>query len=372
MSAKKFFLFSFVLLFIISSFPGRKAWLFGGEEEQPKEEEKAPEPTAEATESVVSDLLAEDDDEETELPMRSPEDEARVPENFERAPHETLDHDHWKDGVHNDEFDHQAILGTKEEAEEYQDLPKEEAKKRLAGLIKKIDADGDTFVTHEELQKWVVKSFVSLNEEESLARYKEHDQDADGKLSWEEYLRSVYGYVPTVSELTDMDNVDARHFVRIYREDEAKFQACDVDKDGVVTAEEFGGFYHPEDFSHMHDIEMARIIAETDKDGDGAIDLEEFVGDLGGEDQDEWRAVETDRFKRGLDKDGSGKLEGEEIKAWAIPSNDDIAKDEATHLIGVADKNRDAQLSEEEILEESDLFVGSAVTDYGKHLNDEL
>ena len=50
----------------------------------------------------------------------------------------------------------------------------------------------------------------------------------------------------------------------------------------------------------------------------------------------------------------------------------DVARDEALHLIFVADKNRDAVLSVEEILNEYDLFVGSAVTDYGQHLNDEL
>ena len=63
---------------------------------------------------------------------------------------------------------------------------------------------------------------------------------------------------------------------------------------------------------------------------------------------------------------------GPEIAVWAVPNITDVARDEATHLIYAADKNRDAVLSVEEILGESDLFVGSAVTDYGQHLNDEL
>ena len=63
---------------------------------------------------------------------------------------------------------------------------------------------------------------------------------------------------------------------------------------------------------------------------------------------------------------------GDEILAWAVPSNAEIAKDEATHLLGVADADRDALLSIDEILNEHELFVGSAATDYGKRLEDEL
>ena len=65
-------------------------------------------------------------------------------------------------------------------------------------------------------------------------------------------------------------------------------------------------------------------------------------------------------------------LAGPELAAWAVPNITDVAADEAAHLIYAADKNRDAVLSVEEILNEYDLFVGSAATDYGQHLNDEL
>ena len=57
---------------------------------------------------------------------------------------------------------------------------------------------------------------------------------------------------------------------------------------------------------------------------------------------------------------------------WAVPNITDVARDEATHLIYSADKNRDAVLSVDEILSEYELFVGSAVTDFGQHLDDEL
>jgi len=384
MSKYSFLLLTF-LLFCLLCLPAREAWLFGGgggdaEEEKATDEEDlpvkpdAPAPVVEETIPLEppSASVSEDDEENT-LSFKNTAEEL---EHLSKVAHphaEKLGHDHFVDGEHNADFDHQAILGSREEVGEYEALPPEEAKKRLAKLVGKMDIDGDGYVSHEELVKWITNSFRSLNDEESRSRFKEHDQDSDGKLSWDEYLRSVYGYVPTLAELSDDDsNPDAQHFVRIYKEDETKFKACDRNGDDVVDEDEFLAFYHPEDFDFMHQIEKERIIEENDKDKDGAIDLEEYLGQLPEDELDEWAAHEKDRFERGLDKDSNGKLEGDEILAWAVPSNAEIAKDEATHLLGVADADRDALLSLEEILKESELFVGSAATDYGKRLEDEL
>ena len=50
-----------------------------------------------------------------------------------------------------------------------------------------------SILTNDLVQKWISRSLVSLNEEDSLRRFKEHDLDEDGKLGWEEYLKSFYG-----------------------------------------------------------------------------------------------------------------------------------------------------------------------------------
>jgi len=380
---------------LVVCLPTRDAWLFGGGGGDAEEPAEAEEP-AQAEEPVGADdedlplktthpkapiekapevpppVETEEEDEADTLSFKNTAEELDHLKNVDHPQGETLGHNHYHDGEHNADFDHQAILGSREEAQEYQELPPEEAKKRLTKLVVKMDADGDGFVSHDELQKWITNSFRSLNEEESRSRFKEHDQDSNGKVDWNEYLRSVYGYVPTLSELADDSNVDAQHFVRIYKEDETKFKACDRNSDGFVDGDEFLAFYHPEDFDYMHEIETQRIIEENDKDKDGAIDLEEYLGQLPADEMDEWAQHEKDRFERGLDKDGNGKLEGAEITAWAVPSNSEIAKDEATHLLGVADADRDALLSLDEILNESELFVGSAATDYGRRLEDEL
>ena len=44
-------------------------------------------------------------------------------------------------------FDHEAILGSAREAEEFDSLPPEEAKAKLAALIKKMDRDQDNRIS---------------------------------------------------------------------------------------------------------------------------------------------------------------------------------------------------------------------------------
>lgn len=77
----------------------------------------------------------------------------------------------------------------------------------------------------------------------------------------------------------------------------------------------------------------------------------------------------TSRFDNELDKNGDNILNREEILAWIIPSNEEIATDEVDHLFSGADEDMDDKLSFEEVIANHDLFVGSEATDYGDHLH---
>ena len=57
--------------------------------------------------------------------------------------HDDLDHD----------YDHEAFLG--DEAHEFDDLSPEESQRRLALIVDKIDADGDGYVSVDELRNWI-------------------------------------------------------------------------------------------------------------------------------------------------------------------------------------------------------------------------
>ena len=52
------------------------------------------------------------------------------------------DHHHGSED-HDSAFDHEAILGSRKEAEEFDELDPEEAKRRLGVLLKKMDRDND-------------------------------------------------------------------------------------------------------------------------------------------------------------------------------------------------------------------------------------
>lgn len=82
---------------------------------------------------------------------------------------------------------------------------------------------------------------------------------------------------------------------------------------------------------------------------------------------------EKENFKFN-DADGDGFLNKEEIMKWVNPDMDKIAREEAEHLISETDKNKDGELSSDEVKEQHELWVGSEATEYGEMLerHDEL
>ena len=70
-----------------------------------------------------------------------------------------------------------------------------------------------------------------------------------------------------------------------------------------------------------------------------------------------------------LDKDHDGKLTSEELQPYALPDNNDVATEEAEHLMNMCDEDKDGKLSIEEIVTKEDEFVSSSATDYGRTLH---
>jgi hypothetical protein len=87
----------------------------------------------------------------------------------------TFDAKHIGDGKHDVEFDHRAVLGSEKQANEFDDLPPEESKKRLRILALKMDVDKDGFIINEELNQWVHNSLTSVDMDEIEERFDEID-----------------------------------------------------------------------------------------------------------------------------------------------------------------------------------------------------
>ncbi|XP_043272730.1 reticulocalbin-2 [Venturia canescens] len=268
------------------------------------------------------------------------------------------DSEHYVDGEHHQEFDHEAILGSVKEAKEFDKLPIEESKKRLEILLKKMDLNRDNYIERNELKAWILRSFSMLSTEESQDRLEDADTDEDGKVSWEEIVQDTYG-----SDAEDLAAED-----RLIADDKATFNLADLNNDGLLDKEEFKAYTHPEETPRMYPLLLQQALEEKDTDKDGSISFQEFLGNRAKNEDKEWLIVEKDKFDHEHDKNQDGKLDSSEVLAWLVPSNDDLATDEVDHLFAASDDDHDNRLSFEEVLEHHDTFVGSEATDYGDYL----
>lgn len=274
---------------------------------------------------------------------------------------------HFPGGVHNVEFDHETILGSLDTNDDYSKMSAHEAKKKLSVLLKKMDLNGDAYISKTEISDWVLASFRKQDEKEAAEKLKEVDADGDSQLSWAEYLKKVYGYT-----LEDVENFkkdlspDMQTFLRMVKDDEDKFISADQDHDGFLRREEFAAFMFPADYEFMHDHEISRTLADIDKDNDGYITFEEYLGES--KPENEQLIVDRENFNN-YDTDRDGKLDRQEIHGWTLPDRRVMADEEAWHLIQQTDTNGDNRLSVDEILDRHDLWVGSAATDYGQSLH---
>ncbi|XP_058120819.1 reticulocalbin-2 [Anopheles ziemanni] len=276
---------------------------------------------------------------------------------------------HMEGDEHFSEFDHEAILGSVKEAEEFDNLSPEESKKRLAVLVTKMDQNSDGFVDRHELKAWILRSFKSLAEEEASERFDDVDLNNDESVTWEEYLQETYGMDSDDEEgvrvFEEPRNEEER---KLIQDDKEMFDAADSNKNGMLDATEFVQFVSPEEFPQMLPIILKQTLRDKDTNNDGRIDFQEFVGDNAMDHDKEWLVVEMDKFKEDFDRDGDGYLNGNEILSWVVPSNDEVASDEVDHLFAASDDDHDDRLSHQEIIEKYDIFVGSEATDYGDHL----
>ncbi|XP_064482432.1 calumenin-A-like isoform X2 [Ornithodoros turicata] len=261
-------------------------------------------------------------------------------------------------GEHNPKYDHDAFLG-EDEAKSFDQLSPEESKRRLNKIIDKIDKNQDGYVTQEELQQWIQYTQKRYIREDVEKQWQVHN--VTDSISWEDYRRTTYG---EDSEATYHDMI---------RRDQRRWDRADRNQDGNLSKDEFADFLHPEESEHMKDVVVEETMEDIDKDKDGNISLEEYIGDMyggaeEGEVEPDWVHNERDQFKNYRDRNKDGFMDGDEVREWIMPADYDHSKAEAHHLLYEADKDKDNQLSREEILNKYDLFVGSQATDYGEAL----
>eukprot|EP00794_Sanderia_malayensis_P015719 gene15719-17304_t len=281
---------------------------------------------------------------------------------FDQAGPGLSDSEHYEHGkAHNVEYDHEAFLG-RGHAHDFDELPKEEAKERLRKIVTKIDKNGDSFVSHDELFDWIEVQRTRYMWDMIDDHIKQDDKNNDGKLTWKEYKAAHYG------EWDDESSMDETLKKRV-KKDEHKFEQADTNKDGFIERQEFIYFRHPEESQHMQDIATDEVLDDIDQNADRKIDLKEFLGQYNDENEaPDWVVQDRKHFRDTLDKNKDGFLDYEEVKAWVVPNKKESQK-EAAHLIDSADDDADGKLTADEIVLHINLFVGSTATDHGKTLS---
>lgn len=242
-------------------------------------------------------------------------------ERVEDGSHSPRDASHYDgDGEHHSEFDHEAILGSAKEAEEFDHLSPVESKRRLSVLVTKMDLNSDQFVDRHELKAWILRSFRMLSEEEAGDRLEEIDADKDGRVSWPEYLQDTYGFESMDEAMANEESTEDEK--RLIQDDKKMFDMADVNADRQLEAVEFTMFLSPEEFPEMMPIILEQTLRDKDLDKDGRINFQEFIGESAKHHDKEWLVVEKDKFDADFDKDKNGYLQGHEILSWVVPSNE--------------------------------------------------
>ncbi|CAB3231518.1 unnamed protein product [Arctia plantaginis] len=281
------------------------------------------------------------------------------------------DYDHYSDSGHHSEFDHEAILGSVKEAEKFDSLSPEEAKAKLAELLIKMDLNGDKLIDRLELKKWILKSFINLSREETEERLQEADEDQDGAVTWQEYLHLLG--VDSDDEAGPEDTGDSGMTLQ---EEKAMWAIADANSDGQLELDEFQAFTNPEEHEEMHPFLINQTLSDKDTNIDGVIDFMEYIGERGQQQDKEWLVAEKDKFDHDLDLNHDGVIDLKEIHTWIIPDNEEIALEEVDHLFASVDDNHDDILSFNEVLDHTEMFVGSSGSSasdmYGEHFDDEL
>lgn len=158
-------------------------------------------------------------------------------------------------------------------------------------------------------------------------RFEEIDLDKDQIVTWNEYLKDNYD-MESDEQLQDEAKMLSPAMQKVVREskliedDREMFNVADLDKNGVLSPDEFKLFQSPEEFPEMFPVIIDQTLREKDKNKDMRIDFQEFIGDSAKDKPKEWLIAEKERFDNDYDVDHDGSLNRNEILSWIVPSNE--------------------------------------------------
>uniref|UniRef100_A0A3P8TSC9 Reticulocalbin 2 n=2 Tax=Amphiprion percula TaxID=161767 RepID=A0A3P8TSC9_AMPPE len=289
---------------------------------------------------------------------------------FGQSSHKHLHEDHYIGQQHNPEHDMNVLLGD-ENTEELKKLSRADQRRKMMEIVKKIDTNGDNLLSAEEITLWIQHIYRKYALDDAEERFPEFDIDKDGVVTWEEYNSVAHDQLFRFDDDAVLEDPEQESLRHLHLKERRRFDFADVDDTPGLNVTEFLAFTHPSEVDHMADFAIEDVLSEYDIDKDGFITLNEFIGDVRGEEDSpsQWEIEETVRFKELYDQDKDGQLDREEQLRWVAPNSYGSAREEALHLIKEMDHDGDGKLSQAEVLKNQETFMNSEVTDYGRQLH---
>uniref|UniRef100_A0A3Q3GGN9 Reticulocalbin 2 n=1 Tax=Kryptolebias marmoratus TaxID=37003 RepID=A0A3Q3GGN9_KRYMA len=280
-----------------------------------------------------------------------------------QSSHKHVPEDHYNGQQHNLDHDMAVLLGD-ESTDAIKKLGPAEQRKKMVEIAKKIDTNGDDFLS-AEITLWIQHVYRKYALEDAEERFPEFDINKDGVVTWEEYNSVAHDQLVSFDDNTVLEDPEQESLRHLHLKEKKRFDFANVDGTPGLNITEFLAFTHPSEVDHMADFAIEDVLSEYDTNKDGFISLSEFIGNT----PSQWELEETVRFNELYDQDGDGRLNRDEQLRWVAPNSYGSAREEALHLIKEMDVDGDGQISLAEVLRNQETFMNSEVTDYGRQLH---
>ncbi|ESN92198.1 hypothetical protein HELRODRAFT_89801 [Helobdella robusta] len=291
-----------------------------------------------------------------------------------------------QDGDLNLHYRKELLLGNLKHHDEFDSLSNNADNdiSKLKQVFFLADINNDSYVDAEELNKWIVgkvQGHLKDSDEGNEEIFNHLDTDHDGNVTWTEFnihflLAKGYSLEKAVrlssSSRGGVDD-DKESLIR-YR-----FRWVDADEEGefgALNLRELINFRHPEQSPLMIQKMALDLLEKFDMDEDGVITEYEFVNPTyrfqPEELDEETKKQRSLEFKNSIDQNRDGVVNLEELKLYVDPRNLNRILSETQNLILMSDEDGDGRLSLAEVLENSELFLGSKMIDASRNFHDEF
>ncbi|VDP65301.1 unnamed protein product [Echinostoma caproni] len=250
------------------------------------------------------------------------------------------------------------------------ELSPTDVKALLRRIIQRIDHNKDKKITPNELYTWINYVADTVTRRNTIRSWLRLNPLREKKLTWQTYVTNSYG----LQNIDQEDEQKRKTYARYLMTDKRRWSAADLDRDGMLTIDEYNSFVHPVDKPHMRETIISEFIDSIDQDGDHKISQDEYLDELGksyhvglsrGMKEPQWVAREREQFALYRDLNKDGKLDRKEVGEWVVPTDYDSVDAEVQHIFYQADFNHDEVLTEEEIMAKQDMFIHSQAMNYG-------